>query len=181
MKIYTKTGDKGTTALIGGTRISKSDKRLEAYGTVDELNSFVGLLLTYEVPDNSRQMLYFIQNKLFVIGSFLATDAEKSAINSASEISNSDVKLLEDEIDNMNLTLPELRNFILPGGNRTSAVAHVCRTISRRAERNIQLVIGYYKSAEQLCEFMNRLSDFFFVLARYVNLTFNTEEIYWKK
>lgn len=181
MKIYTKTGDNGTTGLIGGTRVKKTDARLEAYGTVDELNSFVGMLLTNDLPDSTKNTLYVIQNKLFVIGSFLATDIEKTSINQISLLTESDVIMLENEIDTMNEVLPELRNFILPGGNPASALAHICRTITRRAERKIQAVTDNYQQVEHLSEYVNRLSDYFFVLARYINLTFKTKEIYWKK
>lgn len=181
MKIYTKTGDNGTTGLIGGTRVKKTDARLEAYGTVDELNSFVGLLLTNDLPDSIKNTLYTIQDKLFVIGSFLATDFEKTSINQISLLTESDVLMLENEIDAMNEELPELRNFILPGGNPASALAHICRTITRRAERKIQAVTDNYQQVEHLSEYVNRLSDYFFVLARYINLTFKTKEIYWKK
>jgi cob(I)alamin adenosyltransferase len=181
MKIYTKTGDNGTTGLIGGTRVKKTDARLEAYGTVDELNSFVGLLLTNDLPDSTKNTLYTIQNKLFVIGSFLATDIEKTSINLISLLTETDVIMLENEIDTMNEMLPELRNFILPGGNPASALAHICRTITRRAERKIQAVTDNYQQVEHLSEYVNRLSDYFFVLARFINLTFKTKEIYWKK
>lgn len=181
MKIYTKTGDNGTTGLIGGTRVKKTDQRLEAYGTVDELNSFIGLLITYDLPDATKNTLYNIQNKLFVIGSFLATDIEKTSIDPVALLSDSDVKMLENEIDTMNEVLSELRNFILPGGNPSAALAHICRTVTRRAERKIQAVSDNYQQVEHLSEFVNRLSDYFFVLARFINLTFKTKEIYWKK
>lgn len=181
MKIYTKTGDNGTTGLIGGTRVKKTDPRLEAYGTIDELNSFIGLLITYDIPAELKNTLYKIQNILFVIGSFLATDTEKTSLNEVSVLKISDVELLEKEIDFMNESLSELRNFILPGGNTAAATAHICRTVARRAERKIQAVAENYNQAEHISEFTNRLSDYFFVLARYLNLTAKTKEIYWKK
>ncbi len=181
MKIYTKTGDEGTTSLIGGTRVKKTDPRLEAYGTIDELNSFIALLLTNNLPESTNETLFAIQNKLFVIGSFLATDTEKTNVTKVSILSELDVEMLENEIDRMNELLPELRNFILPGGNPASALAHVCRTVTRRAERRIQSISVSYQQIENIAKYVNRLSDYFFVLARFINLTFQTKEIYWKK
>ncbi len=181
MKIYTKTGDKGMTGLIGGSRVKKNDKRLEAYGTVDELNSFIGLLVANELDSDLKEVLFGIQNNLFEIGSFLATDFSSVKPESVLTLAENDIKVLENEIDRMNEKLPPLKNFILPGGNNISAICHICRTITRRAERNIQAVNNLYPAVDYLPEYVNRLSDYFFVLARYVNLTFKTEEIYWKK
>jgi len=181
MKIYTKTGDKGMTGLIGGSRVKKNDKRLEAYGTVDELNSFIGLLVANELDSDLKEVLFGIQNNLFEIGSFLATDFSSVKPESVLMLAENDIKVLENEIDRMNEKLPPLKNFILPGGNNISAICHICRTITRRAERNIQAVNNLYPAVDYLPEYVNRLSDYFFVLARYVNLTFKTEEIYWKK
>lgn len=180
MKIYTKTGDKGETGLIGGTRVSKSDIRIEAYGTVDELNSHVGLLMCYEAVELQKPVLETIQNKLFVIGSHLATDQNAVQISHKSIISENDIAKIEEEIDKMNAELPELRAFILPGGSIESSFCHICRTISRRAERRIIDMQSNYPVDNQIIIYTNRLSDYFFTLARYVSLKNGTKEILWK-
>jgi len=181
MKIYTKTGDNGTTGLIGGTRVPKNDKRLEAYGTVDELNSYIVLLTTYTLSDENIIFLREIQNKLFSIGSYLATDISKTTINSSSFLTEADVLKIEHEIDRLNENLPPLSNFILPGGTQPGAICHICRTVSRRAERKIFDVGSTYHVDIHIYEFINRLSDYFFVLSRYINIITHTEEIFWKK
>lgn len=182
MKVYTKTGDKGTTGLIGGTRVSKSHIRLESYGTIDELNSFIGLLKT-EIKDNDTfAFLEFIQQKLFVIGSYLATDTDRTEISSESRIWGNDIALVEQQIDKTDGALPPLKDFILPGGARSAAMAHVCRSICRRAERCIiRLSESFSLKDENPLIFINRLSDYFFVLARNENLIHATDEIFWKK
>lgn len=181
MKIYTKTGDNGTTGLIGGTRVSKNDIRLEAYGTIDELNSFIGLLNTYSFEVENKDFLYEIQNKLFSIGSYLATDTSKTDINAASFLSEKDVINIENEIDRLDEKLPLLKNFILPGGTQAGAICHICRTVSRRAERNIYTVNFVYNVDNHIFEYINRLSDYFFVLSRYINISTDMKEICWKK
>jgi len=179
MKIYTKTGDNGQTGLIGGTRVSKSDVRIEAYGTVDELNSFIGMLMCYDAVGTQKPVLEKIQNKLFVIGSHLATDTVVTEISKKSIIFDSDITFIEDEIDKMNADLPELRAFILPGGSFEGSFCHICRTISRRAERRIVELENLYIIDKHIVMYVNRLSDYFFTLARYVSLKINAKEILW--
>lgn len=170
MKIYTKTGDKGQTSLGSGERVSKASLRVDAYGTVDELNSHIGLLRT----ESTDPQLSAIQNELFNLGTHLATKSPKVDIKDDASTA------LEREMDRMTSDLPELRNFILPGGSRPAALAHICRTVCRRAER---LVIALHE-AESLdvksIVYLNRLSDYFFVLARYLNLKANADEVIWK-
>jgi len=180
MKIYTKTGDNGQTGLIGGTRVSKSDVRIEAYGTVDELNSFIGMLMCYDAVGLQKQVLESIQNKLFVIGSNLATDQSATQISEKSIISESDIAKIENEIDKMNAELPELRAFILPGGSFEGSFCHICRTISRRAERRIVDLGSLYGVDNHIIVYVNRLSDYFFTLARYISLNISAKEILWK-
>ena len=180
MKLYTKTGDSGLTGLIGGTRIAKNDLRIEAYGTIDELNSFVGLLTTYELSDSDISFLRFVQNHLFSIGSHLATDRDKVNLASASIISAEDVAFVENEIDRLDSFLPELTSFVLPGGNQASSFSHICRTIARRAERRIIDVNNLYCVDSHVIVFVNRLSDYFFALSRYLIVEKGEKEIYWK-
>lgn len=180
MKIYTKTGDKGETGLIGGTRVSKSDSRIEAYGTVDELNSFIGLLGSYEALSSESQTLETIQHRLFVIGSYLATDTSKTEISYKSIIKSTDITKIEAEIDRMNQNLPELTAFILPGGSTEGSICHICRTISRRAERRIIDITKTQTIDNEIIIYLNRLSDYFFILSRYISLKIGTKEILWK-
>ena len=166
MKIYTKTGDKGSTSLIGGTRVSKADVRLEAYGTADELNSFIGLLRSCDLPKDVDAFLQTTQNDLFTIGGVLATDVSK--VQNGLSLSQEKVTSVECKIDELNDVLPPLKNFILPAGTQIVSLAHVCRTITRRLERcMVRLLQGdVEKSTEYI--YVNRLSDFFFVLARFL-------------
>lgn len=181
MKIYTKTGDDGTTSLVGGKRVSKTDARIEAYGTVDELNSFIGLMLSImqtDVCDTGN--IRWIQQKLFNIGGCLATDTATMLLPESCRISQSDVTRLEGMIDAVQEGLPQQRSFILPGGTQAAAYAHVARTVCRRAER---LIAGLPDSCKAPCElacFMNRLSDFLFVLARRINYFAGVEEKIWQ-
>jgi cob(I)alamin adenosyltransferase len=177
--VYTKTGDAGTTALIGGSRVPKTHARLEAYGTVDELNSFIGLLATYVVSEADRQFLLGIQNKLFSVGSYLATDQQRTDVRQASVISAADVEQIEEQIDAIDSQLPPLRAFVIPGGSRASSVCHVCRTVCRRAERRILSMAEDYPISSELLSYVNRLSDYFFVLSRKLNLDADKEEIFW--
>ncbi|MFZ4581522.1 MAG: cob(I)yrinic acid a,c-diamide adenosyltransferase [Paludibacter sp.] len=179
MKIYTKTGDQGETGLIGGTRVSKSDIRIEAYGTIDELNSFVGLLASHEALASELKTLETIQHRLFVIGSYLATDTNKTKIAEVSIIRSKDIEKIEQEIDKMNAVLPELTAFILPGGCVEASFCHICRTISRRAERKIVEVSKFYNIDNHIIIYTNRLSDYFFTLARYISLKIGAKEILW--
>jgi cob(I)alamin adenosyltransferase len=165
-RVYTKTGDAGKTSLIGGTRVPKSHVRLDAYGTVDELNSFVGSLICHIEEENTLKVLSFIQHKLFTVGSSLATDTEVTPFKAANIIKDDDITRLEQEMDKMDSELPPLNNFVLPGGSETAARAHLCRAICRRSERNIYRMMEDYPVDSQLLKFINRLSDYFFVLAR---------------
>jgi len=180
MKLYTKTGDKGLTGLIGGTRVSKNDIRIEAYGTVDELNSFIGVLSTYSIRAEEVSFLRQIQNNLFTIGSYLATDTTKVLLQQASILKNDTIDLIEKEIDRIDAMLPSLNSFILPGGSQTGALSHVCRTITRRAERRLFDVNEIYSVDNQILIYFNRLSDYFFALSRYFTLENEGEEISWK-
>jgi len=178
VKIYTKIGDKGTTSLIGGTKVLKSDLRIEAYGTVDELNSYVGLCNDFLTDEHSKKILREIQDRLFTIGSSLACDPEKEPKMKIPDLKEEDVVLLEREIDKMNEVLPKMKSFILPGGHTTVSHIHVARCICRRAERccvrlNEQVDLFVLK-------YLNRLSDYLFVLARFASHLLNAEEIAWK-
>lgn len=175
--VYTKTGDEGKTSLVGGTRVPKAHVRLEAYGTIDELNSFVGSLLCQIVEDDVRKILSFIQNKLFTVGSYLATEQD-AKLKAASIIYDSDIDLIEKEMDKMDSELPPIRQFILPGGCESAARAHICRSVCRRAERNIYRVKDEYEVDSNVLKFVNRLSDYFFLLAR-KECNKNGEEIFW--
>lgn len=177
--VYTKTGDKGMTSLVGGTRVPKTHIRLEAYGTVDELNAHIGLLITYLPEGTEREFLQNIQHRLFRVGSYLATDRDKTKLSGASILSGEDVEGMEREIDRMENDLQPLRAFILPGGSRGAAVAHVCRTICRRAERRILVLSEQFEIAPELLAYVNRLSDYLFVLSRKINHDEKKDEIIW--
>ncbi|OIP82088.1 MAG: ATP:cob(I)alamin adenosyltransferase [Porphyromonadaceae bacterium CG2_30_38_12] len=180
MKIYTKTGDHGETGLIGGTRVSKTDTRIEAYGTIDELNSFVGLLASQPIMESEKDTLEQIQHRLFVIGSYLATDVAKAKIGNYALITVQDIQLLESEIDRITSKLPELTAFILPGGSMEGSFSHVCRTISRRAERRILEINKTQCIDNNILIYTNRLSDYFFTLSRHATLKQGGKEIFWK-
>ncbi|MBU6120936.1 cob(I)yrinic acid a,c-diamide adenosyltransferase [Hymenobacter siberiensis] len=179
MKIYTKTGDKGLTSLIGGTRVPKSSLRIECYGTVDELNSHIGLVRDQEVNAGRRPLLKEIQDRLFTIGSALAADPEKSKMK-LPDLHAADVTLLEDEMDRLNLDLPELRAFILPGGHPAVSHAHVARCVCRRAERLAIHLAEDAFVAELVVVYLNRLSDFLFVLSRAMAHELGVEEVTWQ-
>ncbi|MGB3468868.1 MAG: cob(I)yrinic acid a,c-diamide adenosyltransferase [Cyclobacteriaceae bacterium] len=180
MKVYTKTGDKGQTSLIGGKKVSKADLRIEAYGTVDELNSFIGLLRDQEVNQTSERqsLLQDIQDNLFVIGSILATVPGYTKFK-LPEITEANVDQLEEAIDEMTEQLPELKHFILPGGNASVSVAHICRTVTRRAERSIIRLDDDKTVSPVIVKYVNRLSDYFFVLGRKMGKELNADEINW--
>ena len=178
MKVYTKTGDAGTTSLVGGKRVPKDCARLESYGTIDELNAQVGLLLTYVSEPVDRETLIGIQNNLFVIGAQLATEAPQVP---SVVITSVDVTKLEQSIDAASEGLPKWRGFTLPGGCRPAALAHVCRTICRRAERRILALNSSEEVAPELLAYVNRLSDYFYVLALRLNFLQGTDEILWHK
>lgn len=182
MKIYTKTGDGGQTGLVGGSRVWKNNPRLEAYGTIDELNAFTGLLNSEQLPEGVSTFLQGIQHHLFMIGSNLATDQEKVSLKAASIVEEHEISQLEEEIDRMELSLPPLNNFVLPGGSKGGALAHVCRTVTRRAERRIMDLIQIQIEIDPLIlKYINRLSDYFFTLSRYITVNEGHEEILWKK
>lgn len=185
MKIYTKTGDKGTTALFGGTRVPKHHIRIDSYGTVDELNSYLGLILDQKIDDHSKSILQGIQNNLFTVGAVLATDPEKAVLKNGkkrlniSKISCKEIELLETEMDAMNLELPEMTHFILPGGHQTVSFCHIARSVCRRAERLVS-ALKYDESFESdILIYLNRLSDYLFVLARKFAKDLNASEIKW--
>ena len=165
MKIYTKKGDKGKTGLIGGTRVSKASLRIESYGTVDELNSWLGVIRDGEIKSNYQEQLIEIQDRLFTVGSSLACDPEKSSMK-IPDLLNEDVQLLEKWMDEMDQELEPMRSFILPGGNQTSSFCHVARCICRKAERNVVVLSENEFVAELVLMYLNRLSDYLFVLAR---------------
>jgi len=177
LKIYTKTGDKGTTSLFGGTRVSKDHVQIEAYGTVDELNSHIGLLISQIQEFDILNVLKPIQPTLFDIGSHLASDGK--ADDYLPEINQEWVELLEIEIDRQSKLLPELKNFVMPGGNQRIAVAHLCRTICRRAERRVIALSEFKKLDKVLVIYLNRLSDYFFSLSRYLCVLDNVDEVKW--
>ena len=179
MKIYTKTGDKGLTSLIGGTRVPKSSLRIECYGTVDELNAHIGLVRDQDVNAARRPLLKDIQDRLFTIGSALAADPEKSKMK-LPDLHEADVTLLEDEMDRLNLDLPELRAFILPGGHPAVSHAHVARCVCRRAERLVIHLGEESFVAELVAIYLNRLSDFLFVLSRAMAHELGVEEVTWQ-
>jgi cob(I)alamin adenosyltransferase len=179
MKIYTRTGDNGTTGLIGGSRVKKYDIRLEAYGTIDELNSYIGVVRSMQTDTKADHILEKIQNKLFVIGAHLASDDSILLVKKQMPIVESDIELLEQTMDEMNEQLPELRNFILPGGCQAVSFCHVARTVCRRAERLIVELSEKVEVDPNLIKYINRLSDYLFVLSRKVSMDQKTAEILW--
>ncbi|MCU0443370.1 MAG: cob(I)yrinic acid a,c-diamide adenosyltransferase [Microscillaceae bacterium] len=179
MKIYTKTGDQGQTSLIGGTRVSKANLRIEAYGTVDELNSYIGLVKDQAVNAAKADFLQEIQDRLFTIGSSLAADPEKSKMK-IPDLLASDIEVLEKAIDEMNEVIPELKNFILPGGHPAISFGHLARCVCRRAERNVIALRENEFVADLVIQYLNRLSDYLFTLCRMMHYELNVEEIAWK-
>lgn len=182
MKVYTKTGDKGQTSLVGGQRVSKCCCRLESYGTIDELNSHIGLLISYCSDESDAAFLTDVQGKLFVVGGYLATDNSQRQVREGNIVTPAMVAEMEEEIDRLQALLPPLRLFILPGGSRAAATAHVCRTVCRRAERCIQRLIEEGCEVDgQVSAYVNRLSDYLFVLARKLNADNGVEDIVWRR
>ncbi len=185
MKIYTKTGDKGTTALFGGTRVPKHHIRIESYGTVDELNSHLGLIRDQNIDQHYKELLTHIQDRLFTVGAILATDPQKAVLKSGKErlnipkISEADIKRLEDEMDTMNEALPEMTHFVLPGGHQTVSFCHIARCVCRRAERLAAALNDLEPFQPESLTYLNRLSDFLFVLARKLSKDLQAEEIQW--
>ena len=180
-KIYTKTGDAGKTSLIGGTRVSKSHLRIESYGTIDELNSYIGLMGDLITDEHSLQVLKEIQDRLFTIGSSLACDPEKEPMMKIPDLKEADVLLLEAEMDRMNEVLPVMKSFILPGGHPAVSTTHIARCVCRRAERvcvNLQEENLFVDAL--VIRYLNRLSDYLFVLSRYIVHLLKVEEVIWK-
>jgi len=180
-KIYTKTGDTGKTSLIGGTKVHKNHIRIESYGTVDELNSYIGLVSDYLTNVHSKQMLKEIQDRLFTIGSSLACDPDKEPLMKIPDLKEADVVLLENEMDAMNEMLPTMKFFVLPGGHQAISTAHIARCVCRRAERLCVNMQQHDLFVEPLViKYLNRLSDYLFVLSRYIAHLLEVPEIPWK-
>lgn len=185
MKIYTKTGDQGTTALFGGTRVPKHHIRIESYGTVDELNSYVGLVRDQDIDTYYKEVLSQIQHDLFTVGAILATDPEKAVLKSGKErldierIDTASITALETEMDTMNTALPPMTHFVLPGGHQTVSFCHIARCVCRRAERLAVALNDLEPIDPQVLKYLNRLSDYFFVLARKLTKDLQAEEVKW--
>ena len=185
MKIYTKTGDKGTTALFGGTRVPKHHLRIESYGTVDELNSYIGLIKDKSPKEPLKKTLLKIQSDLFILGAMLATPPEKETLKSGKErlnihkITDTSIQFLENEIDVMNESLPQMTHFILPGGHETVSFCHITRCVCRRAERLSVALNEEEPINDTVLMYLNRLSDYLFVLARKLSQKLKVEEVKW--
>lgn len=185
MKIYTKTGDKGTTALFGGTRVPKHHLRIESYGTIDELNSYIGLIRDQNIEQATIDSLIRIQNELFTLGAMLATPPEKEVLKNGKQrlnipkINTNSITILEQEIDNMNLELAPMTNFILPGGHQTVSFCHIARCVCRRAERLTTALNENEEISTNILMYLNRLSDYLFVLARKLTKDLSAKEIPW--
>lgn len=185
MKIYTKTGDKGTTALFGGTRVPKHHIRIESYGTVDELNSHIGLIRDQQMDQHHKNILIHIQDRLFTVGAILATDPEKAVLKSGKErlnipkISETDIYQLEQEMDAMNESLPPMTHFVLPGGHQTVSFCHIARCVCRRAERLATALNDLEPFQPETLQYLNRLSDYLFVLARKLSYDLQADEVQW--
>lgn len=178
-KIYTKTGDKGETSLIGGTRVPKYHERIEAYGTIDELISYIGLLRDQKIDKHLINALIEIQDRLMTCASIIATDCENCKVK-IPEVYETDIEFLEKEIDKMEAELPPLSSFILPGGHQTVSFCHIARNICRRSERLAIKVKDQFKHSEKVIQYLNRLSDYLFVLSRRLSIDLNAKEIAWK-
>ncbi len=185
MKVYTKTGDKGTTALFGGTRVPKDHIRIESYGTVDELNSYIGLIRDQDFNSHYKDILIEIQDRLFTVGAILATPPEKEVMKNGEKrlqnlgILESDIELLEKEIDTMEEALPPMTHFVLPGGHTTVSYCHIARCVCRRAER-LAVHLSHNEPVTDIAiKYLNRLSDYLFVLARKLSHDLNADEVKW--
>lgn len=181
--VYTRTGDKGKTSLVGGERVSKTHVRLEAYGTVDELNSHLGVLIALAEDKEAQGILKYVQHSLFVVGAYLATNQERRELSADSCITEKPIEMLERAIDELDASLPELKAFVLPGGSYPASYCHVCRTVCRRAERCILALEEELQCEvdEKVKRFVNRLSDYLFVLSRKLNQLARQDEIFWDK
>jgi len=185
MKVYTKTGDKGTTALFGGTRVPKHHIRIESYGTVDELNSYIGLIRDQEINLLYQNVLIEVQDRLFTVGAILATPPEKEVLKNGEKrlqnlgVTESDIEYLENEIDAMETELPPMTHFVLPGGHTTVSYCHIARCVCRRAERLATHLNDIEPTDELVLKYLNRLSDYLFVLARKLSHDLNANEVQW--
>ncbi len=185
MKVYTKTGDKGTTALFGGTRVPKHHIRIETYGTVDELNSYIGLIRDQDINPIYKNILIEVQDRLFTVGAIMATPPEKEVLKNGKQrlninrISNDDIELLEKQIDGMDTELPQMTHFVLPGGHTTVSYCHIARCVCRRAERLATHLNELEALDSQVLTYLNRLSDYLFVLARKLSHDLNADEVKW--
>lgn len=185
MKVYTKTGDNGTTALFGGTRVSKHHIRIESYGTVDELNSHIGLVRDQEINSLYKKVLIEVQDRLFTVGAILATPPEKETLKNGEKrlqnlgILESDIEFLEQEIDKMEASLPSMTHFVLPGGHTIVSYCHIARCVCRRAERLAVHLNDIEPTDELVIKYLNRLSDYLFVLARKLSFDLKADEVQW--
>ncbi|MBL6447203.1 cob(I)yrinic acid a,c-diamide adenosyltransferase [Fulvivirga sp. 29W222] len=179
MKVYTKTGDKGTTALFGGARVSKSHERIDAYGTIDELNSYIGLVRDQEVNAVRKDVLVEVQDRLFTVGSILATEPGNAKVK-VPKLQYADIEFLENEIDKMEDELPPMKSFVLPGGHASVSFCHVARCVCRRAERLVVALNDHETVDATVIQYLNRLSDYLFVLSRKMSKELNAEETPWK-
>jgi cob(I)alamin adenosyltransferase len=180
MKVYTKKGDKGKTQLLGGSMVKKNHIKLECYGTIDELNAFIGNICDQEINTSSKENLLKIQNQLFNLGSCIAFDGKKEKIK-LPNVTEENIEMMEKEIDKMDASLPPLKNFILPSGTPTVSKCHIARTVCRRAERNL-ISLGKEERIDPLhLKYLNRLSDYLFVLARFILMENDTPAIEWQK
>lgn len=178
--VYTRTGDHGTTSLVGGTRVPKNDPRLEAYGTIDELNSYIGVVISSAgVPPEVKETLTWVQNRLFNLGAYLATEPDSEW--KPTTLTDADISRMELEIDRIDSMLPRHNRFILPGGHEAAARTHVARTIARRSERQMITLSQSAEVSPECMRFINRLSDYLFVVARYINVINDIQEIFWDK
>lgn len=179
-KVYTRTGDQGKTSIVGGIRIQKDDARIEAYGTVDELSAHLGLLASLLDQGESRNQIIRIQNTLFNVCTHLATDLDQSPVYPSAHLPEGEIAWLEQQIDYMMEQLPEKQGFILPGGVLAAAQAHICRTVCRRAERRMVTLSETAKVGQEMLQYINRLSDYLFVLAKIINFNNGVHEIIWE-
>ena len=179
MRVYTKTGDDGTSGLIGGTRVEKYDLRLESYGTVDELNSWIGLICSQKIDQATRDLLISVQNNLFVIGARLATDLSMTDLSAKLPLNMKEIAKLESEMDRILDQLPPMEHFVLPGGSNTVSYCHLARTVCRRAERRVCQLAKEVSIPAEIIRYLNRLSDYLFVLSRKVAVDEGIDEIQW--
>ncbi len=179
-KVYTRTGDQGDTSLVGGVRIKKSNIRLEAYGTVDELSAHLGMLVSMMEAGDERDFIIRIQNNLFNVCTHLATDQSQTPVYPSAHLAEGEIASLEQKIDSLMKQLPERQGFVLPGGVPAACQAHICRTVCRRAERRIVALAEEAQIAPEMQQYINRLSDYLFVLAKIINFNEGKSEIVWQ-